>query len=425
MGPARSRVLLGATTGLILIATAACSSTASGTNGTAGADGTGHPAVTQPTLTGTPIKVGLFNPDTGAAAEAGVKAGMDAGVSYVGTELGGVGGHPIVVDSCSVDGTPETTISCADKFVQDHVVAAFDGFDYASSAGLGILQAAQIPLVGQIPFDQTTGSAAAGRVFFGAPQASFLIGALQGFKAEGKTSAALTLVDTPAAHKTVDTELKPLSGVLGIKASGLYFSATNPNFSAVAATIVSSKPDVAGLIASPSESVCTQLVRNLRSVGYTGDIFVAACTSFIKSDPASAAGAALYSSVWLPGSESYAPAGVADQLKTATKYLTATGGPADYYGYSQFATVVDFAKGLGTASSLDDLTGATVLSTLQSLKGFAGFLGPDLTCGKATTPDCTTQMLLFTVQKDLTLKPVTGTWITPAPAIMATIPGAS
>ncbi|MGR7000528.1 ABC transporter substrate-binding protein [Yinghuangia aomiensis] len=245
------------------------------------------------------------------------------------------------------------------------------------------------------------------------------------FKAEGKASATLTLVDTPAAHKTVDTELKPLSQLLGIQATGLYFSATNPNFSAVASTIASTKPDVAGLIASPSESVCTQLVKNLRSVGYTGDIFAAACTSFIKADPAAAVGAALYSSVWLPGSEQYAPPGVADQLRTAGKYLNEAGGPADYYGYGQFATVVDFAKGLSAAPSLDNLTGATVLSTLQAMKGTPSFLGPDITCGKATTPNCTTQMLLFTVQKDLTLKPVTGTWITPAPAIMATIPGAS
>jgi branched-chain amino acid transport system substrate-binding protein len=412
--PARSRILASAAAALLLAATAACSD-----------GGGGGSASRAPALAGTPIKVGLFNPDTGATALLGVKAGMDAGVRYVASELGGIGGHPIEVDSCSVDGTPEKTIACANKFVQDRVVAAFDGFNYSSSAGIDILQAAGIPLVGQIPFDQATGSTGAGRVFFAAPQASFLVGALQGFKAEGKASATLTLVDTPAAHKTVDTELKPLSQLLGIQATGLYFSATNPNFSAVAATIASTKPDVAGLIASPSESVCTQLVKNLRSVGYTGDIFVAACTSFIKSDPASAVGAALYSSVWLPGSEQYAPPGVADQLRTAGKYLNDAGGPADYYGYGQFATVVDFAKGLAAAPSLDNLTGANVLSTLQAMKGTPSFLGPDITCGKATTPNCTTQMLLFTVQKDLTLKPVTGTWITPAPEIMATIPGAS
>ncbi|ROO87345.1 branched-chain amino acid transport system substrate-binding protein [Actinocorallia herbida] len=410
-GSALSRVLLSAGMGLLLTAAAACG----------GAD---QPS-DEPTLTGEPIKVGLFNPDKGAVAVPAVKSGMDAAVSYIAKELKGVKGRPIVVESCSVDGTPESTIGCANKFVQEGVVAAFDGFNLSSSAGIGILEAAKIPLVGQIPFDQTTGSTASGRVFLGSPQASFLVGALQGFKAEGKTSATLTLVDTPSSHKTVETQLIPLAKAIGIKATGLYFSPTNPNFSALAATIASTKPDVAGLIASPNASICTQLIKNLRSVGYSGSVFVAACTAFIKSDPADAPGATLYSSVWLPGTEKYAPKAAVDNLKVATEYVSKTSGPPDFYAYAQFATVVDFARALAAAPSLDNLTGATVLSTLQGLKDFDTFLGPKITCGKATTPNCTTQMLLFTVQDDLTLKPVTGDWITPLPAIMANIPGAS
>lgn len=412
--PVRSRVWTAVGAGLVLMTGAACSSGTSHSSGPSD----------QSTLTGTPVKVGLFNPGTGPLALPGVKTGTDAGVKYVNSKLGGINGHPVQVESCSIDGTPETTIGCANKFVQDKVVAAFDGFNYSSSAGISILQAAKIPLIGNISFDQTTGSAADGRLFFAAPQASFLVGAMQGFKAEGKKSATLTLQDLPTSHKTIDTEVTPLAAAMGIKATGLYYSTTNPNFSAVASTIVSTKPDVAGLIASPSESVCTQLVKNLRSVGYKGEVFVAACTSFIKSDPASAPGSALYSSVWLPGSEKSAPATAVDQLKVATKYLTDAGGTADFYGYAQFATMVDFATGLATVKS-DSPTGASVLSTLRSLKDFPSFLGPRITCGKATTPNCTSQMLLFSVQKDLTLKPVTNDWITPVPAMMATIPGAS
>ncbi|WP_007506846.1 ABC transporter substrate-binding protein [Pseudofrankia saprophytica] len=411
----RPWVVVGLGLGLALATMAACGSGSSGSSG----------MPDENAATGTPIKVGFFRPDSGVATLPGVGAGMKAAVSYVNGELGGIDGHPIAVEDCSIDGTPETTISCANKFVQDGVVAAFDGFNLSSSAGVDTLVAAKIPLIGQIPFDQTTGSKAEGRLFFGAPQASFLVGALQGFKAEGMTSATLTVQDTPSGHNTVDTELKPLAAAMGIKATGLYFSPTNPNFSAVASTIASTSPDVAGLIASPSESICTQLVRNLRSIGYKGAVFVAACTAFIKSDPASAPGATLYSSIWLPGSEKNAPAEVGQQIALATKYIDKAGGPADYYAYGQFATVVDFAKGLATAASTDELTGQTVLTTLRSLKDFPSFLGPRITCGIPTTPDCTTQMLLFTVEKDLTLKPVSGGWITPLPAILSTIPGAS
>ncbi|MCF2525882.1 ABC transporter substrate-binding protein [Yinghuangia soli] len=412
--PVRSRLAAGgAGLALVLLATAC------------GGDGDSADASTPSTLPGTPIKVGLFNPDAGALALPGVKPATDAAVKYINGELGGIGGHPLEVVSCSIDGTPESTIACANKFVQDKVVAAFDGFNYSSSAGIGSLLAAKTPLVGNIAFDQTTGSSSDGRVYFAAPQASFIVGALQGFKAEGKTSATLTLQDLPTSHKTMDTQVAPLAGLLGIKATGLYFSPTNPNFSAVASTIASTKPDVAGLIASPSESICTQLVKNLRSVGYRGQVLVAACTSFIKSDPASAPGSVLYSSVWMPGSEKNAPPAAVEQLKLATKYLTEKGSSADFYSYAQFATVVNFAKGLATAQSLDNLTGATVLATLQSLRDFPSFLGPNISCGKPTSPNCTTQMLLFEVGGDLTLQPVTRDWITPAAEILAQIPGAS
>ncbi|MCK9930508.1 ABC transporter substrate-binding protein [Frankia sp. Mgl5] len=408
----RSCVIVGLGLSIVFAATTACGSGSDETTG-------------EVTATGAPIKVGFFKPAAGVGSLPGAIAGMEGAVAYVNSELHGIDGRPIEVEDCSVDGTPETTISCANKFVQDGVVAAFDGFNYSSSAGIDTLVAARIPLVGQIPFDQTTGSKAEGRVFFAAPQASFLVGALQGFKSEGMTSVTLALQDTPSGHNTVDNQLKPLSAALGLKATGVYFSPTNPNFSAVASTVASTNPDVAGLIASPNESVCVQLVKNLRSTGYKGAVFLAACTAFIKAAPESAPGATMYSSIWLPGSEKNAPAEVGRQMALATKYIGEAGGPADYYAYGQFATVVDFARGLATAPPTENLTGASVLTTLKSLKDFPTFLGPNVTCGKATTPNCTTQMLLFSVQKDLTLKPVSGDWITPAPQILSTIPGAS
>lgn len=48
-------------------------------------------------------------------------------------------------------------------------------------------------------------------------------------------------------------------------------------------------------------------MKNLRSTGYKGAVFLAACTAFIKAAPESAPGATMYSSIWLPGSEKNAP----------------------------------------------------------------------------------------------------------------------
>lgn len=412
----RRHTVVGLGLSLVLAVTAACGGDSDG-----GTD-------SDVTATGSPIKVGFFKPTSGVATLPGAVAGMEAAIKYVNGDLKGINNHPIEVVECAIDGTPESTIACANKFVQDGVVAAFDGFNYSSGAGIDTLVAAKIPLVGQIAYDQTTGSKSEGRVFFAAPQASFLIGALQGFKSEGKKTVTLALQDTPTGHNTVDTQLKPLAAAMQINATGVYFSPTNPNFSAVASTMAETNPDVAGLIASPNESVCVQLVKNLRSAGYKNSVFLAACTAFLKAAPESAPGATMYSSLWLPGSESYAPPQVAKEMEIATKLIEEAGGPADFYAYGQFATVVDFATGLTKALPAADQekpTGAAVLTALKSLKDFPLFLGPKADCSKATSPNCTTQMLLFTVQKDLTLKPVSGDWISPSPQILAAIPGAS
>ncbi|MFG1891198.1 ABC transporter substrate-binding protein [Micromonospora sp. NPDC049051] len=379
---------------------------------------------TTSTLSKPPIVVGFLNPSGGPVPQPGADTGAKAAVSYINGEFGGINGHPIEVVSCDTDTTPERAQSCANMFVEKKVVAVMDGYNLSSSAALPTLTAAQIPLVGMIPFDSVTGAKAENRVFFAAPQAAFLIGALQAFKTEGKKSVTLALVDTPSSHQTIDNLLPVVAKALEIDAKGIYFSPTNPNFTAVASTIARNNPDVGGLVAAPSEAVCTALVKALRQLRYQGEIFTAACTDYVKGAPQQAAGGALYSSNWLPAAARYAPPEAQRDLALAEKYISAvSGGTAGYYAFGEFALFMNFANAMSTATDAD-LTGPGVLKTLKALKDFPSFLGPKVTCGSATSPNCTTQLLLFVVQPDGSIKPVTDTWITPIPQVMSVIPGA-
>ncbi len=375
-------------------------------------------------LTGPPVRVGFLNPSGGAVPQPGADTGAEAAVEYVNGELGGIGGRPLEMVSCDTDTTPESATSCANTFVEKGVVAVMDGFNLSSSATLPILSAAKIPLVGMIPFDSVTGSKAADRVYFAAPQASFLVGALQAFKKTGKDSVVLALVDTPSSHQTIDGLLPVLSQALEIDASGVYFSPTNPNFTALAATIAKDDPDAGGLIASPNEAACTALVQGLRQLRYDGTIFTAACTDYIESAPAEAAGGALYSSTWLPAAMEHAPDDVKDDLAAAQEAIESVdGGTGGFYAYAEFAQFVTFAQALADVEG--DLDGATVLSTLKGLKDFPSFLGPEITCGSKTSPNCTTEMLLFEVAEDGSIEPVDGDFFQPVPEVLAQIPGAT
>lgn len=374
-------------------------------------------------LDGPPVRVGFLNPSGGAVPQPGADTGAEAAVDYINGELGGIGGRPIEVVSCDTDTTPEKATSCANTFVEEGVVAVMDGFNLSSSATLPVLTAAGIPLVGMIPFDSVTGSKAEGRVFFAGPQAAFLVGALQAFKQTGKDSVVLALVDTPSSHQTIDGLLPLLAKALDMDASGVYFSPTNPNFTALAAAIAKDDPDAGGLMASPNEAACTALVQSLRKIRYDGTIFTAACTDYIETAPTDAAGGALYSSTWLPAAMDHAPEEVKADLKAAQEAIEAVdGGTGGFYAYAEFAQFVTFAQALSEVT--EELTGPTVLSTLKGLKDFPSFLGPDITCGSETSPNCTSEMLLFEVQEDGTIEPVGGDFLQPALEILSQIPGA-
>lgn len=373
---------------------------------------------------GEPVKIGFFDPSAGNFKSPGVGVGARAALDHVNYELGGIHDRPVEFVTCATDSTPETTITCANKFVQEGVVAALDGYNTTSSSAIDILTSAKIPLVGGIPFDSVTGSGVENRVFFSAPQAAFLIGALQAFKEEGKKSVTLVAADIPASHQSIDGAAKPVGQALGLDVKGVYFSPTNPNFDAVASTIKKSNPDVGGLMAAPDPSVCSTLVQSLRKIGYEGTIFTAACTEFIKQSPAEAEGAALYSSHWLPHAKSFAPAAKQKELEIAEKAVAAEGGTADFYAYAQFGVTVSLANALNAAPNAA-LDGPSILSTLKGLKDFDSFLGPKLNCGGETTANCSSQVLLLEVDDKGQTEPVTGDWITALPAVLANIPGAS
>lgn len=374
---------------------------------------------------GEPIKVGLFNPSQGPATQAGVTTGKNAAIEYINNQIGGINGRPIDVVDCGIDNTsPESTISCANQFVQAGVVAAIDGYNAESSAAMPILTSAGIPLIGQIPFNTATGALTENRVFFGPPPAAFLVGFLQSLKQSGKNSLTLVNSDLPQAHQVFDLLLAPLGQQLGIDVKSAYYPPASPNFTALASTIADGNPAAGGLMTAPNDNTCNKLAQALRSVKYTGTVFLAACTEFVDALGPDAVGSQAYSPVWLPPAVDAAPEPAKSNLTIAEQFIENAGGTAGFYAYGTFATFVDFARAL-TVTPPAEFTGPAILATLKGLTDYQSFLGPKLTCGKATTPNCTTDMLLFEVTEDKKQAPVTGGFITPSPEVLKLIPGAA
>ncbi|WP_193749655.1 ABC transporter substrate-binding protein [Rhodococcus triatomae] len=414
------RIAAVAVTAACLVSVAACGSDdSSDSSSGSAASATGVQA------TGDPVKVGLFNPSKGPATQPGVTTGANAAVDYINNQIGGIGGRPIELIDCGLDQTaPESTIACANQFVEAGVVAAIDAYNTESLAAMPILQSAGIPMVGQIPFNTATGAQAEGRVYFGPPPAAFLIGFMEQLKAAGKNSLTLANTDLPQAHQVADALLIPFGTQLGMDVKAVYYPPTGPNFTALATTLAEGNPAAAGLMTAPNDNTCTKLAQSLVSVKYQGTQFMAACTEFIDTMGSQVVGAQTYSPFWLPPSIDSAPEDAKANLQAAEDAIEAEGGTAGFYAYGAFTTLVDFATIL-TDAGVTDFTGANVLTALKAVNGYQSFLGPQLNCGKATSPNCTTDMLLFEVVGDKKTEPVTGGFITPNPQVLGMIPGAA
>ncbi|MEP6626211.1 MAG: ABC transporter substrate-binding protein, partial [Acidimicrobiia bacterium] len=101
--------------------------------------------------TGTPIRIGTINQDTGAAgAFPELTVADQVAVDFVNTELNGVDGHPIELITCNTNFNPDLSQSCAQEMVSKKVAAVIGGIDIWGT-GIQTLENNGIPYVGGIP----------------------------------------------------------------------------------------------------------------------------------------------------------------------------------------------------------------------------------------------------------------------------------
>jgi branched-chain amino acid transport system substrate-binding protein len=115
-------------------------------------DSTLGPLPDRPTrATGEPIRIGTINQETGpGGAFPELTLADEAAIAFINTELGGVDGRPLELSVCDTEFSPERSTSCAQRFVQEGVVAVVGGLDVFGD-GIGVLERNGIPYVGGIP----------------------------------------------------------------------------------------------------------------------------------------------------------------------------------------------------------------------------------------------------------------------------------
>lgn len=358
-----------------------------------------------------PIVIGVQSLDTGPVAYPQNTYGAKAAQWYINTKMGGINGHPLKLDVCSGDGTPEKGVSCANHFVSSNVPVVFDAYDGASVGAMTpILSSAKIPIVGELAGQGVAEAAKYGTAFyFSGPLETSALGMVTLLHNKKAHTASLAVTDAPSSHGYVDQLVNPLGKPLGVSVNAIYTTENSANYQVIAQTELAGHPDVAGLIALPEDG-CTSLIQALKQGGFTGTIFAGSCSQFIDDLGGKAAGAVVQPRLWVPLSRANAPKNVQAQLDQFAQAMKAVG-----YGNQQsarseysFAGLIDLAQILSGIKG--GITAASVTQAMENVKDFQTYLGPKVTCDGKQWPGrpgaCSHQAIFFEVQSDGTLAPV-------------------
>ena len=404
-----------AVTGLVA---AGCSSSGSSSSAGSGTPTSGSTSAaaggssvfgTAKKATGTPYVFGMINDETGAVTFPEARQGAIAAANYVNNYLGGINGHPIVIDNCTGDGTPATAARCANQLAAKHPMAILGAADVGAPASIPIYQHANLAYLGGIPFTPVPMTAPNSIQFWSVSVGDNAAAAVYAGKTLGVKSVAIVYFNNTQGASLLPqiTPVFKAAGVTTVKAIPL--SPTSPDPSPQAALVESSGAQLA-YIDVPNG--CGNMLKALKSVGYTGKIMgIDPCGAppVIEASAGGANGMYIASPFVLQTGTSHD----AQLFQAAMKKWAAPGTLIDSISTAGFATVINVQQMLSTISGTP-----TTQSILAAFKTgtHQNFLSHAYTCNgqamKGAPSICSDYYLMNQVQNSAITQPNSTDWVT-------------
>jgi branched-chain amino acid transport system substrate-binding protein len=349
-----------------------------------------------------PVLVGFHNLEGGVISLPEIRQAFESGVKYVNEELGGINGRPMKADTCNVDITPESSVNCANQFVEKNVVAAVQGVDVAADAALPIWKQASIVDIAFAGF--TPGlNASRGDAFVTLfDSRDILAQNLIMQQKLGAKSVAIVQEDLASTKAYYDSVEKPTADKLGLKLQPFYYSATT-DWTTFAATILSTSPDGIDFPAA-QDPVCLAAIPALRSAGFTGTLHASSCSEYVNKLPIDVAeGVVNHNEFYYPTMDKI-PAKPKADLAIFDRYMKrdVPNLKSIVYGELGFHIAVQAADMLRQVKG--DITPQTVRATMPTTKGPMFFRESGYDCSKNYWPPdsaaCSSEVIYTQLNKD-------------------------
>jgi branched-chain amino acid transport system substrate-binding protein len=332
------------------------------------------------------VLIGWHNLEGGSISLPDYRIGYEQGIKYVNEQKGGINGHPLESFNCKTDGTPDSSVNCANQFVEKKVVLAVQGADFGADAMLPILRSAKLTDVVSFPLTPGINTAQGDVVTLqGSSQEGYASSSVQ-LQNLGAKKISFVMVEAPASHAAYDGIIKPANDKLGLE-SKVFYAAAGSDMAVTAQSALAFKPDA---IVSLLSSDTIAFIPAVRSQGFTGYITAGANVEVIPQLDAKTLDKVIFNTPFFLPEFASIPAAAQPDLAAFAKYMEGTPSTKNTtQRQTGFYTAV-MAADLLQQTKAEPLTAEAVHTFAPTWKGDREFFRSNgWDCSKPTWPGTT------------------------------------
>ncbi len=377
------------TEGTSAVTTEPTEGTSGETTETTGDEGTaattGEPVAADESME--PVTFGFHNLEGGAVSLPEIRLGFEEGIKYVNEELGGINGHPIEIESCNVDVTPESSVNCANQFVEAGVDVAVQGVDVAADAALPVLRQAGIAEIALAAFTSGVNSSVGDAFVTLASTQEFLGADMKAMKELGTTHIAVASLDLPANHAYETEVTGPIVEQLGMEFSPLYFQ-TQTDWTTFAAVMVGTGADGISFPA-PQEGDILAAIPALRAAGFEGPIHAGSAVQYLDQLDEDLLENVYNHKEFYFTTFTEVPERAQQDIDTYLRFMERDAPDYESPLYTQLGFHVAVTAADMVRQTEGDLTAENIKASLPNAKGHTFFRTTDYDCSQPVWPDTT------------------------------------
>ncbi|PWU24634.1 MAG: hypothetical protein C5B48_05345, partial [Candidatus Rokuibacteriota bacterium] len=327
------------------------------------------------------IHVGWINQQGGQIVIGALStAGAQLAVKYVNSELGGVDGHPVVLDTCFIKSAEEEGTTCGQKFANDKRVSVIG----AGAVATGIqsfystIHGAK-PVIAGIATTPVDGAQKNAAILFGDTAKILLPFGTYARNVLHAKSAAVIYPNIPGISFSASVIVKGLKAA-GISAKSVGYPQGQADLTAPLTAAGATSADV--VVPYGTALDCVNQVNSLKQLGITDPRKIFTAPLCLNAGVITALGDfpkwtfSIASSLFGDATDKGMPA----YTRVVTKYKQLKNAPDPWFivAFSQMLTTVRFLNEVGAGK----ITPAAVMKRVKAFRGPLALGAPKLQCGK-------------------------------------------